>query len=203
MKKICFVQLPIACKFNTSSVSLQLQRRHEQMKKNLEAQHKELEEKRRVFEDERANWETQQRLEQQKLEASRYSFVCRLTFTMNSRSRRKSAKDADWCVFLSFLQDSGEKQKEGQDLFIDSWRDDPNSSYFCLPTLPVRTQECGTDIIPFSSSSLFCPHPPLPSSSFSVRDLSASTAVLLPPATRWGCWGCFLVYMRGVDGVCM
>lgn len=52
-------------------VSLQLQRRHEQMKKNLEAQHKELEEKRRVFEDERANWETQQRLEQQKLEASR------------------------------------------------------------------------------------------------------------------------------------
>lgn len=42
------------------------------MKKNLEAQHKELEEKRRVFEDERANWETQQRLEQQKLEASRY-----------------------------------------------------------------------------------------------------------------------------------
>lgn len=52
-------------------VSLQLQRRHEQMKKNLEAQHKELEEKRRVFEEERANWETQQRLEQQKLEASR------------------------------------------------------------------------------------------------------------------------------------
>ncbi|XP_038566537.1 septin 7b isoform X2 [Micropterus salmoides] len=49
----------------------ELQRRHEQMKKNLEAQHKELEEKRRVFEDERANWETQQRLEQQKLEASR------------------------------------------------------------------------------------------------------------------------------------
>lgn len=53
-------------------VSLQLQRRHEQMKKNLEAQHKELEEKRRVFEEERANWETQQRLEQQKQEASRY-----------------------------------------------------------------------------------------------------------------------------------
>jgi len=49
----------------------ELQRRHEQMKKNLEAQHKELEEKRRVFEDERANWETQQRLEQQKMEASR------------------------------------------------------------------------------------------------------------------------------------
>ncbi|KAE8289220.1 Septin-7 [Larimichthys crocea] len=49
----------------------ELQRRHEQMKKNLEAQHKELEEKRRVFEDERANWEAQQRLEQQKLEASR------------------------------------------------------------------------------------------------------------------------------------
>lgn len=54
-------------------VSLQLQRRHEQMKKNLEAQHKELEEKRRVFEEERANWEAQQRLEQQKLEASRYN----------------------------------------------------------------------------------------------------------------------------------
>ncbi|XP_075902983.1 septin 7b isoform X1 [Nelusetta ayraudi] len=49
----------------------ELQRRHEQMKKNLEAQHKELEEKRRMFEEERANWETQQRLEQQKLEASR------------------------------------------------------------------------------------------------------------------------------------
>lgn len=49
----------------------ELQRRHEQMKKNLEAQHKELEEKRRVFEEERANWEAQQRLEQQKLEASR------------------------------------------------------------------------------------------------------------------------------------
>ncbi|XP_037640653.1 septin 7b isoform X2 [Sebastes umbrosus] len=49
----------------------ELQRRHEQMKKNLEAQHRELEEKRRVFEEERANWEVQQRLEQQKLEASR------------------------------------------------------------------------------------------------------------------------------------
>lgn len=43
------------------------------MKKNLEAQHKELEEKRCVFEEERANWEAQQRLEQQKLEASRYN----------------------------------------------------------------------------------------------------------------------------------
>lgn len=42
------------------------------MKKNLEAQHKELEEKRRVFEEERANWEALQRMEQQKLEASRY-----------------------------------------------------------------------------------------------------------------------------------
>ncbi|CAL8287968.1 unnamed protein product [Merluccius merluccius] len=49
----------------------ELQRRHEQMKRNLEAQHKELEEKRRLFEDERSNWETQQRLEQQKLDASR------------------------------------------------------------------------------------------------------------------------------------
>uniref|UniRef100_A0A8D3EFH3 Septin n=1 Tax=Scophthalmus maximus TaxID=52904 RepID=A0A8D3EFH3_SCOMX len=49
----------------------ELQRRHEQMKKNLEAQHRELEEKRRVFEDERANWEAMQRQEQQKMEASR------------------------------------------------------------------------------------------------------------------------------------
>uniref|UniRef100_A0A8C7PPW1 Septin n=2 Tax=Oncorhynchus TaxID=8016 RepID=A0A8C7PPW1_ONCMY len=51
---------------------LELQRRHEQMKKNLEAQHKELEEKRRQLEDEKHNWEAQQRvLEQQKLDASR------------------------------------------------------------------------------------------------------------------------------------
>lgn len=50
----------------------QLERRHEQMKRNLEAQYKELEEKRRVFEDEKANWEAQQRiLEQQKLDASK------------------------------------------------------------------------------------------------------------------------------------
>ncbi|XP_048057835.1 septin 7a isoform X2 [Megalobrama amblycephala] len=50
----------------------ELQRRHEQMKKNLEAQHKELEEKRRQFEEEKVNWEAQQRmLEQQKLDASR------------------------------------------------------------------------------------------------------------------------------------
>nr|XP_046273397.1 septin-7 isoform X1 [Scatophagus argus] len=50
----------------------ELQRRHEQMKKNLEAQHKELEEKRRQHEEEKASWETQQRiLEQQKLDASR------------------------------------------------------------------------------------------------------------------------------------
>lgn len=55
-----------------TSVSLQLQRRHEQMKKNLEAQHRELEEKRRQHEEEKAGWETQQRiLEQQKLDASR------------------------------------------------------------------------------------------------------------------------------------
>ncbi|XP_054353047.1 septin-7-like [Pongo pygmaeus] len=46
----------------------ELQRHHEQMKKNLEAQHKELEEKRRQFEDEKSNWEAQQRiLEQQNL----------------------------------------------------------------------------------------------------------------------------------------
>lgn len=50
----------------------QLERRHEQMKRNLEAQYKELEEKRRVYEDEKANWEAQQRiLEQQKLDASK------------------------------------------------------------------------------------------------------------------------------------
>ncbi|XP_070293566.1 septin-7 isoform X1 [Salvelinus sp. IW2-2015] len=49
----------------------ELSRRHEQMKKNLEAQHKELEEKRRQFEDDRANWEANQRLEQQRLDASR------------------------------------------------------------------------------------------------------------------------------------
>lgn len=54
-------------------VDLQLERRHEQMKRNLEAQYKELEEKRRVFEDEKANWEAQQRiLEQQKLDASKW-----------------------------------------------------------------------------------------------------------------------------------
>lgn len=54
------------------SLCVQLQRRHEQMKKNLEAQHKELEERRRQFEEERVSWETQQRiLEQQKLDASR------------------------------------------------------------------------------------------------------------------------------------
>lgn len=53
-------------------LSLQLQRRHEQMKKNLEAQHKEIEEKRRQHEEEMASWEAQQRiLEQQKLDASR------------------------------------------------------------------------------------------------------------------------------------
>ena len=59
--------------FDLPSSSLsQLERRHEQMKKNLEAQYKELEEKRRQFEDEKANWETQQRiLEQQKLDASK------------------------------------------------------------------------------------------------------------------------------------
>ena len=53
-------------------VPVQLQRRHEQMKRNLEAQHRELVEKRRQHEDEKAQWEAQQRqLEQQKLEASR------------------------------------------------------------------------------------------------------------------------------------
>ncbi|MED6294718.1 Septin-7 [Characodon lateralis] len=51
---------------------VELQRRHEQMKKNLEAQYKELDDKRRQYEEDKATWETQQRiLEQQKLEASR------------------------------------------------------------------------------------------------------------------------------------
>ncbi|XP_047460508.1 septin 7a isoform X1 [Mugil cephalus] len=50
----------------------ELQRRHEQMKKNLDAQHRELEEKRRQYEDEKAGWEAEQRiLEQQKLDASK------------------------------------------------------------------------------------------------------------------------------------
>ncbi|KAI4785296.1 hypothetical protein KUCAC02_037852, partial [Chaenocephalus aceratus] len=50
----------------------ELQRRHEQMKKNLELQHRELEEKRRQLEEEKNSWEAQQRiLEQQKLDASR------------------------------------------------------------------------------------------------------------------------------------
>ena len=38
----------------------ELQRHHEQMKKNLEALHKELEEKCHQFEDEKANWKAQQ-----------------------------------------------------------------------------------------------------------------------------------------------
>lgn len=60
----------------------QLERRHEQMKRNLEAQYKELEEKRRVFEDEKSNWEAQQRiLEQQKLDASK-------SVTLTSMSRK-------------------------------------------------------------------------------------------------------------------
>uniref|UniRef100_A0A0E9X741 Septin-type G domain-containing protein n=2 Tax=Anguilla anguilla TaxID=7936 RepID=A0A0E9X741_ANGAN len=49
----------------------ELERRHEQMKKNLEAQYKELEEKRRQFEEEKNNWEAQQRVEQQRLDASK------------------------------------------------------------------------------------------------------------------------------------
>ncbi|KAM6900055.1 septin-7-like [Xenentodon cancila] len=45
----------------------ELQRRHEQMRKNLEVQHKELEEKRRQHEEEKASWEVQQKIfEQQK-----------------------------------------------------------------------------------------------------------------------------------------
>ena len=66
-----FANAWLTCDLSPAAPPPQLQRRHEQMKKNLEAQHKELEEKRRVFEEERANWEAQQRLEQQKLEASR------------------------------------------------------------------------------------------------------------------------------------
>lgn len=64
---LCTLGLSVFYVFNP-----QLERRHEQMKRNLEAQYKELEEKRRVFEDEKANWEAQQRiLEQQKLDASK------------------------------------------------------------------------------------------------------------------------------------
>lgn len=64
-----FINAQLTC---DTLLSLQLQRRHEQMKKNLEAQHKELEEKRRQHEEEKASWEAQQRiLEQQKLDASR------------------------------------------------------------------------------------------------------------------------------------
>uniref|UniRef100_A0A8D3C5P3 Septin n=1 Tax=Scophthalmus maximus TaxID=52904 RepID=A0A8D3C5P3_SCOMX len=71
----------------------ELQRRHEQMKKNLEAQHRELEEKRRVFEDERANWEAMQRQEQQKMEASRYDLT--LTASISTiKSCGVQARDA-------------------------------------------------------------------------------------------------------------
>lgn len=67
---LCFHKSPVNLRLPLPS--LQLQRRHEQMKKNLEAQHRELEEKRRQHEEEKATWETQQRiLEQQKLDASR------------------------------------------------------------------------------------------------------------------------------------
>lgn len=59
----------------------QLERRHEQMKKNLEAQYKELEEKRRQFGEEKVNWETQQRiLEQQKLDSSKWDTLRSLFF---------------------------------------------------------------------------------------------------------------------------
>uniref|UniRef100_A0A2K6KGC0 Septin n=1 Tax=Rhinopithecus bieti TaxID=61621 RepID=A0A2K6KGC0_RHIBE len=51
--------------FEMKDSEAELQRRHEQMKKNLEAQHKELEETRRQFEDEKANWEAQQRISEQ------------------------------------------------------------------------------------------------------------------------------------------
>ncbi|MBN3274499.1 SEPT7 protein, partial [Polyodon spathula] len=62
----------------------ELQRRHEQMKKNLEAQHKELEEKRRQYEDEKMNWEAQQRiLEQQKLDSSRGVSSLSMTSTVH------------------------------------------------------------------------------------------------------------------------
>ncbi|XP_034401472.1 septin-7-like isoform X1 [Cyclopterus lumpus] len=50
----------------------ELQRRQEQMKKNLEAQHRELEDRRRQHEEEKERWEAQQRiLDQQKLDNSR------------------------------------------------------------------------------------------------------------------------------------
>lgn len=51
---------------------LELQRRHEQMKKSLEDQHRELEERWQQHKDEKANWEIQQRvLDQQRMDASR------------------------------------------------------------------------------------------------------------------------------------
>lgn len=91
-----------------SPAVVQLQRRHEQMKKNLEAQHKELEEKRRVFEEDRANWEIQQRLEQQKMEASRYGWCIHcytvLVFhTYPARVMKQSVKSLDFPSFISYL----------------------------------------------------------------------------------------------------
>lgn len=56
---------------------MQLERRHEQMKKNLEAQYKELEEKKHQFEQDKSHWEAHQRvLEQQKLDASKWDSRC-------------------------------------------------------------------------------------------------------------------------------
>lgn len=81
----------------------QLERRHEQMKRNLEAQYKELEEKRRVFEEEKVNWEAQQRiLEQQKLDASK-SVTLRFHFVYKHSkiplSRCKQLNVCFTCVF--------------------------------------------------------------------------------------------------------
>uniref|UniRef100_A0A3B3CQ22 Septin n=1 Tax=Oryzias melastigma TaxID=30732 RepID=A0A3B3CQ22_ORYME len=50
----------------------ELQKRHDQMSRSIEAQYKQLEEKRRQIEEEKASWEAQQRLlEQQKMETLR------------------------------------------------------------------------------------------------------------------------------------
>ncbi|KAJ1151967.1 hypothetical protein NDU88_004746 [Pleurodeles waltl] len=49
----------------------ELQRRHGQMKRNLEAQHKELKEKSRQFEDEKLSWEAQQQNSSRTLEKNK------------------------------------------------------------------------------------------------------------------------------------
>ncbi|KAF5927689.1 hypothetical protein HPG69_000594 [Diceros bicornis minor] len=74
----------------------ELQRRHEQMKKNLEAQHKELEEKRRQFEDEKANWEAQQRILEQQNSSRCLQFNARKRFTIVQSCSAE-------CVYADFI----------------------------------------------------------------------------------------------------